>query len=257
MRDILIMTREQRKAKMKIFREQFIGITLAADRSEIINEEDVLFEAGDENTSFKAFSEVPLVIINKELGYRINFELQEFYFDQLTGRTYFYGFARYEELEKGNHDKWRKKREKYYLGSTLHLFHSLSAGNAEAQGYIFFKLSEFHPGEFNDAPKAMLKSHSDNLVFMDTVLHKKYLDWKGDIVVQYDKDPYYKFDLVKKVMMMGNRPHGIRTTIRMLESPAFLDANGILENPLAVQYSGFWSYERLANMLPVNYKPDH
>ena len=56
-------------------------------------------------------------------------------------------------------------------------------------------------------------------------------------------------------MLMGSLPKGIQTTISMLEPPAYLDANGLLENPLSVQYGGFWGYERLANMLPVDYKP--
>ena len=44
MRDILIMTKDQRKARMKIFIEQFLGVTIAADNSNLLNEEDVLFD---------------------------------------------------------------------------------------------------------------------------------------------------------------------------------------------------------------------
>lgn len=255
MRNILIMSKDQRKAKMKIFKEQFLGITQAADKSTLLNEEDVLFEADEKPSAFKAFSEVPLEIINRELGYRIFFELKEFYIDQRSGRTYFYGFTRYVDVEKGNLAKWKKNRLRYYEGSTMHLYNSINKGVSEAEGFLFFRVMEISSNGNDNSPKAMYRTPPTSLVFNDSSLHKKYLEWKGDIVIQYSKDPYYKSFLAKKVMINGSLPKGIKTTVLMLDAPAYIDANGLLENPLAVQYSGFWGYERLANMLPVNYKP--
>ena len=255
MRDILVMTKDQRKAKMKIFKEQFLGITLAADKSTLVNEEDVLFEEDENPSAFRAFSEVPLEIINNELGYRILFELKEFFIDQQSGKTYFYGFTRYEDLEKGNQNKWKKMRQKYYIGSTMHLYHSLNSGTAEDAGFSFFRIGTIDTDGKGSMARAMSKTTAASLVYVDTALHKKYLSWEGDIMVQYDRDPYYKYFLSKKIFITGSLPRGIQTTIKMLEAPAYLDANGILENPLSVQYNGFWGYERLANMLPVNYKP--
>ncbi len=255
MRNILIMSKDQRKAKMKIFMEQFLGITLAADRSTLMNQEDVLFEADEKPSAFKAFSEVPLEIVNKELGYRILFELKEFYIDQQSGKTYFYGFTRYEDLEKGNMSKWKKNRQKYYQGSTMHLYHSLNAGSAEEEGFTFFKIGSMNTDANGAKMKTMARAGAASLIFNDSALHKKYLSWKGDVLIQYNKDPYYKYFLSKKVFIQGNMPKGVQTTVTMLEPPAYMDANGVLENPLSVQYSGFWAYERLANMLPVNYRP--
>ncbi len=231
MRNILIMTKDQRKAKMKIFKEQFLGITLAADRSQLINEEDVLFEADEKPSAFMAFSEVPLEIINKELGYRIYFELKEFYLDQQSGRTYFFGFTRYEDLEKGNLNKWRKNRQKYYQGSTMHFYHSLSNGKAEEQGFSFYRIGSLDTDGKGTMARTMVRTTPGTLVFADSGLQKKYLSWKGDIIVQYNKDPYYKYFLAKKVMLTGSMKNGIQTTITMLEPPAYLDANGVLENP--------------------------
>ncbi len=34
-----------------------------------------------------------------------------------------------------------------------------------------------------------------------------------------------------------------------------IDPNGILADPLSVEYSGFWIYEKAANLLPYNYEP--
>ena len=98
MRDILIVTPSQREKWMTLLKENFLGQTLAADRSKILNEDDIFFEKGQKKNVIKAFSEVPLIIENRELGYRVYFELQEFFFDAEQGRTLFYGFSRYEEM---------------------------------------------------------------------------------------------------------------------------------------------------------------
>ena len=40
-----------------------------------------------------------------------------------------------------------------------------------------------------------------------------------------------------------------------LKSPSILDKNGILINPLSVFYEGYWSYEKFADSLPLDYVP--
>jgi hypothetical protein len=50
-------------------------------------------------------------------------------------------------------------------------------------------------------------------------------------------------------------PVGVYSDVDMLEAPAIMDANGSLYNPLAVMMAGYWSYEKLACMLPINYRP--
>ena len=74
--------------------------------------------------------------------------------------------------------------------------------------------------------------------------------------VLYKKEPKFKQALRKKVFISGHVPNGIVSYIDLLESPALLDAMGNFENPLAIQLSGFWEYEKLGNMLPLDYKPD-
>ena len=78
MRDILVVTSSQREKWMILVKENFLGQTIAADKSKILNEDDIFFEKGQKKHVIKAFSEVPLIIENKELGYRVYFELQEF-----------------------------------------------------------------------------------------------------------------------------------------------------------------------------------
>jgi CRISPR/Cas system CMR-associated protein Cmr5 small subunit len=276
MRDILVVTSSQREKWLAILRENFLGLTLAADRSKILNEDDIFFEKGQTKNVVKAFSEVPLIVENKELGYRIYFELQEFYFDATEGRTLFFGFSRYEEMGDPDSEprkKYIRNREKTYKGSTLHFYHSLLSNNIDEQGFSIYitRPADSAKSAHGNAPVmnggtitvkspapqiAYTVSRKDILFTDSTDSSRKYLSWKGTLQVRYKFDPYYKAALQKKLFVAGNLPKGFQSSVIMLEPPAYLDPNGILINPLAVQFSGFWSYEKLANMLPINYRPE-
>jgi len=276
MRDILVVTSNQREKWMAILRENFLGQTLAAERSKILNEDDIFFERGQTKNVVQAFSDVPLIIVNKELGYRLYFDLQEFYFDAKEGRTLFFGFSRYEEMGEPDSEprkKYIRNREKTYKGSTLHFYHSLLADDLDGQGYSMYitrpadtsKNENSLSPELNGgtvtvkmpAPQVAYTVSRKNILFTDSADNNRiYLSWKGTLQVRYKYDPYYKAALQKKFIISGSLPKGFQSGIMMLESPAYLDPNGILINPLAVQFSGFWAYEKLANMLPINYRPE-
>lgn len=251
MRNILVMTDEMRRRRMDVLRKQFLGVTLAASKTKITNEADIMFESGESSGEIIAFTETPLIIINNELGYRIYFDLQKFYLDEQGNRTYFFGYARYEDLNKGSEKKWERQRLRYYLGSTMHFFHSLHDGNIAENHFSVFQLKDIKGVN----ARSMLLVPQSVLVQTDSVKHAKYLDMKGSYAVQYLREPYYKAELSRRELVQGAMRGGVQSTINMLEYPAYLDQNGLLENPMAIQYAGFWSYEKLANMLPVNYKP--
>lgn len=44
--------------------------------------------------------------------------------------------------------------------------------------------------------------------------------------------------------------------IPVVDDNIILDITGVLVNPLAVFYEGYWSYEKFANALPLDYEPD-
>jgi CarboxypepD_reg-like domain len=251
MRNILVMSDELRRKRLETFRELFLGITLAGERSGILNEEDILFEEGEKKGEIIAFSETPLIVINRELGYKIYFELKEFYLDEVQGRSHFIGFTRYEELEKGNPKKWEKRRLQYYMGSTMHFYHCLSDGNTEENDFRIFRITELKGSQM----KVMTAVLGDSIMTRDTISKLKYLNVEGSLKVRYLKDPYHKSHLKTKAMLQNAAARGIESTITILEHPCYLDRAGLLENPLSVQYSGFWSFEKLANMLPVDYNP--
>jgi len=123
LKDILILTDAVRKKYLAIFEREFLGITEEASHSNIQNKKDIYFTSGDSKNSFKAYSDTPLTIINKMLGYKVSFELVEFFYDQQNGRTSYYGYTRFDEM--GDKNRWVKNRKRCYYGSTMHFYRSL------------------------------------------------------------------------------------------------------------------------------------
>jgi CarboxypepD_reg-like domain len=255
MRNILVMSDEKRRKMMTIFKEQFLGITVAGEKCSIENEREIMFEPGNGKSDIYAFADQPLIVINRELGYRILFDLQEFYLDQSTGRTFFYGYSKYEDLEKGNTEKYRKKRRQYYMGSTMHFYHSLFEGKAKENQFRVIQIITYS----NNIERYVdtLKNDPKNFVYTDKESKRKYMAWDGKITVRYLQDPVYKNALRNKTMVEGALRKGIESELTMLEKPVFFTDQGLPEYPLRITFSGFWSYERLGNMLPINYRPEN
>ncbi len=255
LKDVLILTDARRKKLLEIFKQNFLGLTREADRSSMLNLENIYFARGNNQQGFKAYADTPLIIINRLLGYQVSFQLVEFSFDDSSGTTYFYGYTRYEEM--GDKKRWAKNRREAYLGSTLHFFRSLLGNKLSAEGYDLYLVKPPKEGSASSAPaiaitvtpgQLMVPNESDSSLYRITV--------PGKLMVQYRRNPASKMYLSKKFMLQGSMPVGFRAYIN-LNAPYFLiDRNGIMEDPLSVNYGGYWMYERAANLLPFNYQPE-
>ena len=279
LRKVVVLSKEGRARRLRILRENFLGITEAAEKSKIENEEEILFTDAGGKEAVGAFSVVPLVIVNKELGYRIFFQLEDFYFNSAEGRTYFYGFSRFEELrEKGKIPaRYLRNRNRYYPGSTMHFYHSLIDNKVKEEGFLLLHIQAMKGSGDQPANGTTIDSSNRTGIKVNvsgkmnigrTITPAQFfrkdtlngnnvyvMDWAEKLRVTYSKDPYSKKYLRKKVMLRGNLPVGVYSDVDMVERPAIMDANGSLYNPLAIQMDGYWSYEKLASMLPINYRP--
>jgi hypothetical protein len=83
---------------------------------------------------------------------------------------------------------------------------------------------------------------------------ERFLAWKDKLVVKYKKIPNGYGYLQRKVLLplAGNT---VQMSLTKLADTVYIDPNGSLKNPLEVQMGGYWEYEKLGNMLPVNYRP--
>lgn len=250
LRNIVVTTKREKAEWMRIFREHFLGVTQAANNCSILNEDEVLFEEGDTKKEIRAFSAVPLEVVNEELGYLIHFQLERFSYDPVTQKVYFYGYTRFEDLIGRDGKvklKYIKNRERYYKGSTMNFYHSLLDKN----------LALNHFSVFDQNSKAFTEESLKTLLVQDSTagLNVYRLNIANYLEIRYSGILYGSGYLARRQPFSGMGGRIFTAKIRMVEPPAFLDQQGGLANPLAVMYEGYWGFERVANMLPVDYRP--
>ena len=269
LREVLILPDALRRKYLSIFEQNFLGITEEASRSSIENRKDIYFTSGDDNNTIRAYSDTPLVIINKMLGYKIKFELVDFSFDKGNGRTFYYGYTRFEEM--GDKSRWQKNRRRCYYGSTVHFFRSLIANRLKEDAFKIYLIKPVSlSGDTNRVGNGVVKKvhgnqemamavsvSPDQIIMPDTSNINNYiLAFKGKLMVQYDKEAASKWYLKKNTFIQGNMPVGFRSYITIKSDFLQITSTGIVNNPMDVEYSGYWIYEKAANMLPFNYEPD-
>ena len=119
---------KKRKICMRIFKDEFLGLTKNAGDCFILNEEDITFNYRSMLDTLRAIARKPLVILNNSLGYQITYYLDKFEYDKLHKTTYFSGNIIFNmDLAKrqGSKEIFEERRVKAYTGSCKHFFTSL------------------------------------------------------------------------------------------------------------------------------------
>jgi hypothetical protein len=272
LREILVISPALRKQWLEIFRREFLGNTAAAEAAVIQNEDDIFFAKSGDDKVITAFSDVPLIIDNKELGYRIFFELLTFNYNTVTDKCSFFGYNHYEELmmEGVKSSRFDIPRRETYRGSTMHFFHALKGNRLGQEGFSIRTILPASDGRKTDkeataqpaadADGAFVAGRASpasrkTILFMDSVRQQSFLTWKGALEVTYNppSDPAM-YGLVQS----GDPQIGTRGTVSFIfidADPVYIFDDGMPEDPRAIRFGGSWSRERLANMLPLDYRP--
>ncbi|MEJ7589337.1 MAG: hypothetical protein WKI04_17410 [Ferruginibacter sp.] len=78
----------------------------------------------------------------------------------------------------------------------------------------------------------------------------------GKLIVQYSNDPAAKKFLKRNIYIAGDLDKGVESIINFKTTPLGLNNAGVLSEPTEVEYTGYWQYERAANLLPYDYVPE-
>lgn len=231
---------------LKRFLRAFLGETANAGRCTLLNPEVLTFTpAGD---GFTARAEAPLLIENRALGYRLVYHLAEFAAGK--ERQQYRGLPRFEPLTPRNgreRRRWKKARRRAYEGSLRHFLAVLATARdpraLERAGFEAWLSPEYRadpPRHRMLVPGAILRPGphpGTRLLDLPEVLWVRYR-FEGE-------DTAYRAD-----------PLGYQLSWVVLNRrPAVLDARGRLEDPYALITYGYWAFERIAELLPLEYVP--
>jgi hypothetical protein len=272
MRELLILPSETRMRYLEIFKRTLLGQTAAAERAKIKNLKDVQFAAGADRNEVIAYCDTTLVVDNPELGYVVNFDLVDFYFNRTSGESRFFGYTRFfdKDTDGETKRKWARRRKQTYEGSSMHFFRSLVNNNLKKDGFamqnVYRKEMKREAGEtitirtggINSMDMAVpvtedsiLKLYSDSGY---RIYQLKIANW---LRVVYNKSTALKNDITKNRIVTGQLKDMTVAGIRPVKPfrPILVDYRGRLLTAMSFYYDGMWSYERLANMLPEDYVP--
>jgi CarboxypepD_reg-like domain len=121
----------------KTFTENFIGSTPNATLCSIKNQKDIHFRYYRKSNRVIAYSDQPIVVINKALGYSIHFQLEDFEVNFSAGTTQYFGYPYFEDMGNGNDvkKKWRRNRETAFNGSVMHFMRSIFNNTLAENGF--------------------------------------------------------------------------------------------------------------------------
>ncbi len=130
----VVIDESHRRKYLKKFREQFLGISKFGRRAKIENEDSIYFSFEDETRKLTAFSNGPIIINNRSLGYRVAYWLEDFEYSPQN--ISYHGFAFFDSIPVRNTKRISQNRRDAFLGSIYHFIKALWHGNHVEEGYV-------------------------------------------------------------------------------------------------------------------------
>lgn len=122
----------------KVFLDNFVGQTPNAKQCRIRNESSIRFRYYRKSNRLVAYSDDPIILENKALGYIIKYQLEDFEVNYKTNTTIYVGYPLFEEIDKtrkGLQRRWQRNRDKAYYGSMMHFMRSVYNNKLADEGY--------------------------------------------------------------------------------------------------------------------------
>lgn len=242
---------------LRKFENLFIGIDDAAAKTTILNPWVIDFPAATEKGGFTAKAALPIEIENRYLGYKITFNLNEF-FDSPTNYR-IVGAARFEELaseSEAEKSTWEKNRAEVYRKSPMNMFRAILAGNYEREGFYLYgdkaggsASSNMRSDVFaNELGKSVVVYKADPLVAPTTPTGQYFINLKGRIEIHYQKG-------FAQANTYKDAPYPI-SWLEVAGGKVKVRENGMVMNPQDLIFSGDMDRKRVSNLLPLDYNAE-
>jgi len=282
LQEVVVSAKDQKEWRnnLKKFTELLIGKTQNASETKILNPLILEFQRAKSGV-FAAVANEALIIENKALGYKLYYVLEKF---EATLRYVKYsGIPKFEELTPETPDqlkKWQDNRKRAYNGSLRHFITTLCTNydstvadledrkykltsNVNEQGskidykkedsYIekegFHVLWVNHPWRY---PQLFELVNTNTYLAPGESPTERYLKFSDYLQIRYTRekpeDNYYK-------NVRGSKRQDVQVSWIKLEADSvMIDTRGRYFDKFKINTLGYWSWERLADMVPLDYQ---
>lgn len=240
---------------LKRFEKIFLGKDKLAATCKILNPWVIDFADDPIQKKFTAKAADPIEIYNIALGYKMMFYLNVFWSDK---SSYFIsGNVRFEEMQAYNESErktWDKNRRDSYLHSSHHLFKAIVESRVRGEGFVLYTEKPDYENvtvrsaNFSaDLGRIIVPLDTGHLVSFGGRIGLYKIKWKGRLEVHYLNER-------AGVRTYRDVPHQV-SWIRLTKDSVIVNRDGFELNPTEVVVSGDMSTDRVARMLPVDYRP--
>ena len=217
------------------FSEAFFGSTPNTSLCRFLNPEVLDFVVDQETDELRVTAREPLKVENRALGYRFQCV---FMYSAVTSDAFQFtasvGFEGLKPTDDKEAKAWEDHRRDAYFGSKRHFLQSLIRKQSKQEGFIAILLGTSWRQEALRRPVG-LEVNPDTLVSPSDSPFEKKISFIGYLQVVYSRGGVRHISLLE------------------LQGPtAVIYTNGL--NPLGIWTHGFWSLQRAAEMLPIDYE---
>ncbi|MDP2041058.1 MAG: carboxypeptidase-like regulatory domain-containing protein [Algoriphagus sp.] len=242
---------------LRKFQNLFIGIDDAASKTKILNPWVIDFPVGADKGAFVAKADLPIEIENQYLGYKITFNLSEF-FDSPTNYR-IVGAARFEEMSPESEiqkSTWTKNRAEIYRKSPMNMFRSILNGTQEREGFFLYgdkaggSASRNMRSDIfaNELGNSVVVYKADPLVTPTSPPGHYFINLKGRIEIHYQKG-------FAQANTYKDAPYPI-SWLEVNGGKVKVKENGMVINPQDLVFSGDMDRKRISNLLPLDYNAE-
>ena len=273
------------------FVELFLGNTAFSRQCRIRNPSGVRVSFDGQTNVLTATAPEYLQVDNEALGYRVRFFGLHFQLDFRQQVLTYYAWPVFEDLptkSKTQRARWAANRLRAYHGSLPHFLRSLRAGQLNEQGFVANRLRRvpnprwvradsllrlerrLHAGQVWHPADSLLRQvqEAPRLNYLYTrplpadslrrpgpggqAVQLRFRDLAQITYLRELPDPAYT--LPTRLGQPPVRPEQQVSVLHLLR-PADIMPTGQLSDPLAVYTEGYWGFEKIGELLPVDYEP--
>ena len=248
------------KRNLKRFKQLAFSTTKHARHCTILQPELLSLRYDEATEELVALSEEPFVFENKALGYVV--AIHNF---RMTGTPAGYkweGNAQFTEMADPNGEKtatWRKSRAKVYQGSPRHFFQTLISGTTRDEGFMVTAVSRL-----GVQPEGLMGDPLDRLFRVSQVDERFWrIDFSEILAVVFRKESepasYARYQVNRGLVPVGakaNRGPYQYSWLISNRSTLLVDQYGNEYGDFSAVRYGYWEWERLCDVLPLDYVPN-
>lgn len=236
------------------FIEQFIGKTLNSANCKIKNTGVLKFYFSKKRNRLKVLAAEPLEIENNALGYNIKYALDSFTHEYATQVSLYTGYPLFEEMVPGSNEQdtlWKSARARAYRGSILHFMRSVYNQNLAEQGFEVQYLVTI-----NDSEKAItLKNYYAALNYIkdDSIQTVEIHPNQLQVGIIYTKEK----PALKYMESNPEDPKSFQFSVLSFspKQKLTIEQNGYYFEQDDIAISEYWTWDKVADLLPYDYYP--